>query len=641
MSEKSRIPVWFYIFLAAYAVRMFYVMEISDRPYFTAPAVDAEFHDYWAMRIAEGHLFYEDGPFFRAPLYAYFLGATYAVFGHDYFVVRIIQALIGALSCVLAYQLGKKLFNHRAGLIAGWAMAFTGIIVYYEAELLIPVILLPLCLLSMLWLLKALKSGRKRDWLMTGIFLGLAAIARPNALAALPIVFVVILWKQPLKKALIIGSIFLLGLAIPISPVTWHNIHQGEFILIAHQGGVNFYIGNNPEADGAGAVFPGLGNIWRYEDTIVLAEIESGKKLSANEVSNFYYRKGLHFIFSQPGKWLKLLSTKFLHLINNVEVSNNKNIYFAAKDSVLLTILLNNGFWLYGSLGAVGIVLFYRRRSEYRIIAWFIILYAGSFLLFFITARFRLTVVPFLIVLAAGAVDWALQRIKAKDYKVLGTPALAAVIVMGLTGANLTGIMKIAPAYSHFSLGNAYMKNGRSDMAELEFHKALEADPQYLQVNLNLGVIYYDRGDYTQAQEYFLKELEVNHGFEAAYALNNLGNIRVKQGMIEESIHFYEKALQIYPNYKDGKINLARSCHDVGALKISQDSLQIALGYMQRAAELQPQNVMFIYNYGLAMGEAGREQEALEQMRKALEINPDFSPAKEVLNAYERMQAEK
>jgi len=640
MSNKRKIPLWFYIFLTAYIVRMIYVMEISDRPYFTAPAVDAEFHDYWAQRIAEGHLLYEDGPFFRAPLYPYFLALIYAVFGHNYFVVRIIQSLIGAVSCVLAYLLGKKLFNLRAGLIAGWAMAFTGIIVYFEAELLIPVILLPLCLLMMLAVLKARETGGKFDWLKAGLLLGLAAIARPNALSFLPVAAALIICKKRLRQVLITGGMFVLGLIIPISPVTIHNLHQGGFVPIATQGGVNFYIGNNAQADGAGAVFPGLSNIWRYEDAIVKAEIEKGKALSANEVSNFYYIKGLNFIVSRPGAWMKLMERKFLHLINNVEVSNNKNIYFAAQDSILLTILMNNGFWLYGSLGIVGMGLFYRRKVEYRIITWFIILYAASFLLFFITARFRLTVVPFLIVSSAGAVDWALQKLKSRDYKALGVPFLAAVILMGMTGANLIGIMKISPTYAHFSLGNAYLKHGQNDLAEMEYHKALDADANYLQVNLNLGVIYYNRGQYDEAEKYFLRELEINHGFEAAYALNNIGNIRVKQGLIEESIPYYLKSLEVYPNYKDGKINLARSCHDVGTLKISQDSLNIALEYMKRAAELQPNNVMYIYNYGLALGESGQEAEALNQMRRALEINPNFAPAKEVMDAYYRMQAE-
>lgn len=634
MSKFSKIPAWFLIFVLAYVLRLVYIVEISGQPYFSAPAVDAEYHDTWAQQIAEGDFTFEEGPFFRAPLYPYFLGFLYFLTGHDYFMVRVIQALIGALSCVLIFKLGTRLFNERVGLIAGFVSACTGIFIYFEAELLIPVILLPLDLAVILSLLKARDRDRNLWWWLGGIFFGLSAIARPNILITLPVIVVLIIAKTHLKRSAVRMVLVSLGIIIPILPVTYHNLMQGEFIPISTQGGVNFYIGNNAESDGATAVFPGLTNIWRYEDAVEIAIEESGGDLSAGEVSDFYYRKGADFIFGQPAKWLNLMGRKVLLWFSRIEISNNKNIYFSAGDSILLQMSMYNGFWLYGSLGILGFGIFYGRKFEYRIIVWFVILYSASVILFFVTSRYRVPTLPYFIIFAAAAADHIYNLFRQQEYPGVKRLIPLYLPILLLTSVNFLGVQKIARPYAHFSLGNAYQKKGQPESAEQEYLKALQADPAYKQVNLNLGVIYYDNEEYAKAEGHFLREIQLNPGFEAAFAYNNIGNIRVQQGLHEDALYFYEKSLQIYPKYEDGRINLGRTCHDLGIIKINQDSLKAALDYFSRAVEYTPDEPMFRYNYGLVLGESGREAEAVEQMEIALRIEPRFQPAQDVIDAY-------
>ena len=279
------------IFLTAYAIRIAYIIEISDQPYFTAPAVDPEYHDIWAMEIASGDLSRGE-PFFRAPLYPYFLGAVYAVFGHDFFLSRVVQALIDAYTTVLIFLLGTIVFSRRVGIISGFTAACAWMLIYFEAEFLIPVILIPLDLGLLLYLIKANESDRRLHWWLAGLLFGLSMIARPNIGIIIPILVWLFLQKADLRKFFIRMGFFALGSIIPILPVTLHNVYNGEFVLIATQGGVNFYIGNNEKSDGSAAVFPGLGNIWRLEDTVAKAEADAGRKLSDSEVSGYYYKKG-------------------------------------------------------------------------------------------------------------------------------------------------------------------------------------------------------------------------------------------------------------------------------------------------------------------------------------------------------------
>lgn len=637
MNFFRRIPVWLLIFLTAYAVRLAYIIEISDRPYFTAPAVDAEYHDVWASEIAGGKLF-RDEPFFRAPLYPYFLGAVYAIFGRDFFIVRIIQALVGSLTAVLVYLLGKRLFSPRVGAIAGFAAALTGIIIYFEGELLIPVLLLPLDLGLIMTLLAANEKDRGWKWWLAGLLLGLSAIARPNILVIIPIIIYLIFKGRDFKRGAGRLGLALLGFIIPLAPVTYHNLKAGEFVLIATQGGVNFYIGNNPGSRGAESSFPGLGNTWRMEDAISIAEDEAGKQLSSNEISRFYYRKGLDFIVSRPLEWFRLLGVKALMFLSRIEISNNKAIYFSIRDSAVLMALMNLGFCFYGPLGILGLGIFYRKMSGAKIISWFVILYSFSVLLFFVTSRYRLPMVPFLIIFAVAAAEWLTAKIKGGEWRRLLVPAAVLTGLAILVNINFFGLRKIHYDYAHFSLGNAYHKKGQLDMAEEHFRKALEANPYFPLAHLNLGVVQYERGDFKAAEREFVREMEINRGLELAYAFNNLGNIRVREGHPEDALYFYRRALTINPNAGDARVNLAKVLSDEAFKKVTEDSLALAAKYLKEAVEILPGRPISHHNFALVLGELGREEEALYHLNKALEIDPEFQPAKDALENYRRLK---
>ncbi|MBL7190786.1 glycosyltransferase family 39 protein [bacterium] len=638
LKQIRSVPPWIYIFALAYLLRFIYVMEISDRPYFTAPAVDAEYHDDWAQRIAGGEIF-DDEPFFRAPLYPYFLGAVYAIFGHDYFIVRIIQIFIGSLSCVLIYYLGGQLFSQKIGILSGLTAACAGIMIYFDAELLLPVIELPLYILLFISMLKASEHDRWYWWFYTGLTLGLAAVTRPNILAVFPILLFIIFkgagWKRGVIRLLITFSVFL----IPLAPVIYHNISAGEFVPIATQGGVNFYIGNNQESKGHESVFPGLGNAWEYDEAMEIARSETGKNLTQNQISNYYYRKGMRFILEQPLDWLMLTAKKAIMFFGRIEISNNKNIYFFLPDSVILTILMNIGFWFIGPLGILGMILYYKRSPDVKYLSWIVILYSLSIIIFFVTSRYRLPLLPVFIIFCWVAVDYIVNKIRMKDYHSLQRTAVIILPVFLLVNINFFGVRKISEPHGLLSLGSAYLKNKMYHEAEEQFNILFSKYPAYPQGHLNLGVSFYERAMYDRAEAEFLKEIQIDRGRDAALAYNNLGNIRVMAGKPEEAVYFYHKALQKYPNFTNCKMNLADVYAEIALTKIAEDSLQRAAYYFEETLKIKSDNPSIRYNYGLVLGELGDEAGALNQMREALKIDPNFEPALNVLQKYSDLKA--
>ena len=83
------------IFLVALALRLLYLWDVSDQVFFRQLVVDQESYDLWATRIAGGD-WIGDQPFYQDPLYPYLLALVYAVFGRNFLVVYVLQALISS-----------------------------------------------------------------------------------------------------------------------------------------------------------------------------------------------------------------------------------------------------------------------------------------------------------------------------------------------------------------------------------------------------------------------------------------------------------------------------------------------------------------------------------------------------------------
>jgi len=68
-------------------------------------------------------------------------------------------------------------------------------------------------------------------------------------------------------------------------------------VLVASSGGINFYIGNNSEADGLTASVPGeSGATGRCEEGPTMVGEGDRKRITASEQSDFWYRKGWGWI---------------------------------------------------------------------------------------------------------------------------------------------------------------------------------------------------------------------------------------------------------------------------------------------------------------------------------------------------------
>jgi len=462
----------------AFALRALYVGQLTRSPLFDHPTMDARYHDQWARAIVAGQTFI-DGPYFRAPLYPFFLAGIYRLFGDGYLGPRLVQALLGSLSCGLVFLLGRAAFSRAVGAVAGFAAALYWVLIYFDGELLITPLIVFLDLLVILLLLRGARKPGALIFGAAGLVLGLSTIARPNVLLFAPAVMVwLVVWSGPRwGRGMAWAVCFGVGALVAVLPVTARNyLVGGDTVLIASQGGVNFYIGNNPDADGKTAIVPGTPPDWwgGYYAAIERAEQALGRKLKPSEVSRYYYGQAWQFIRQHPGQALRLTARKLRLFWIRWEISNNKDVYFWAGHFTPWMRWLPVGFGLVGPLSILGMVLCRRRAAALFPLWGFILVYMVSVVVFFCTARYRVPVLAPLILLSTYAVFWLVGAVRRGRWRAVG----GAVLVL-VPAALLVNITHGAPrlqhdADSYWKLAAAYQRAGQPDRAIQSYRHALK-----------------------------------------------------------------------------------------------------------------------------------------------------------------------
>ena len=392
------------IFFFALFLRLAHVLSMRDCVLFCNPIMDMAEHHRWAQTLAQGN-WIGKGAFFRAPLYPYFLGLIYYLFGESFLLPRLFQCILGSLSCLWIYFLAKNAFGRSVAILSGVLSSIYWPFVFFDGELLLTSLALNLNMLSLLVLQRALESDSFGTWFFSGLCLGFAAITRPNILLFQLTLLLMLLVGVSFKRQSF-GTILalLLGSTLVIAPVSLRNYFvSGDFVAIAWQGGVNFYIGNNPRSDGHTAIVPGTRSDWEggFDDSVAIAMRDEGRKLKPSEISWYWFERGFAFILSEPWSYLRLLGKKLLLFLWAPEIPNNLSLYYFSSLSSVLSLPVFPGYSLIAPFGFAAILFFSKLRRRAVLLVIYYFLYSLSIVLFFVCARFRVQVIPVLLIFAS------------------------------------------------------------------------------------------------------------------------------------------------------------------------------------------------------------------------------------------------
>lgn len=639
------------VFVLALAVRLFYFAELIHFPLADAPVMDALYHHEWAQKLAHG----EDWPgaYFRAPAYPYLVGFIYKLFGVKLWVPRLLQLILGAFSCIAVTLIARELFDEKVSFVSGLVAALYGPLIFFEGELLVETLMVPAALWGLLLLLRT-------RLFLSGLLLGLAAITRPNILLFIIAAPGLLLLQHGAARAWRY-LLPLLGAALFIGPVFLRNLTiGGDRVLIASQGGVNFYIGNNPLTDGVTAVVPGTNATWwgGYNDTIRIAEQAAGRSLKPSEVSDYWFGRGFEFIRTSPITWLKLMFKKTYLFWQGFEPPNNEDLYAFSGFSRLLRFLVWKTNWFFFPFGLVsplalcGLGLSLRIYRKHILPVGFISLYALSVILFFVCARFRVPVLPLLIPYAVFFVQALWRGIRAREFAVSGY-VLALIGLVVILNADFFNLGTRDQGDTEHTLGNYYLEKKQYARALDYFQKAREKAPHRPDIINNIGNVYLDTGRLEEAFQSYRQALEKNPRHEAS--IYNLGVMYLRTGQLDLAITMFLNALDVTPSddqaraglaqasqafeqlatnrLKDGKIvtesspNFAQPFYQLGRAYYVLRDVDRSLAAYAKATEICPSFGEAWNDRGNVLNQLGRREEAKVSYRRAIQENPQFIAA--------------
>jgi tetratricopeptide (TPR) repeat protein len=596
LERKDLIPLGI-VLVVAFALRVvFFYLNKSNNPVFFYPIMDALYHHEWAEEILTGS-YRADDVYFRAPLYPYLVAFLYKISGSSLAFVVFVQHLIGTLTAGFVYLLSRELFSKRVSLLAGLLGALYWPLVYFEGDLLIVTTIIFLNTLTFLFLVKSVRNNSLPLLIAAGLVLGLSAVARPSVLIVFPVIPLVLYLNRQGSSAqsrvgwLARSAIMLAATLVVISPVMIRNYVVGRSVVpIAASGGVNFWIGNNPVSDGSTAIVPGTRADWwgGYHDAIAIAERDEGRKLNLAGVSNYFFKRGINWITGNPGDATSHFLKKLRIFWAGPERANNKFLYFFWNLAGMKYVPLP-GFWFIAPLALLGGVLQWRRRRELSLLYLFILIYMAGVVAFFVNARFRLPIVPYLVIFAAYAILYLITVFKQKDFRLIKAIAIlaGAVIIVNEDYLTFNKIRSYSTAFSHSTLGNAYMKMNRKEKAlehyvrAWELHESAPTEAYKLisrDIDYNMGLLLWEKGLCTRAIE-ALRRVGSSPNPEhrtdeyAQNALDYLGDCLLRKGEVDKAFTTYQEFMRINPGDARAVTGLAKCVARTGNLEEAESML--------------------------------------------------------------------
>ncbi len=368
---------------------------------------DPHYYALIARNLLEGRGFIElQARAYRPPAFPALLALISAIFGPSFSAAQAVMAVCGALHPVLLALWARALATPRVGYFAAWLAAIHPQFLRYPQTLYAEPFYFFILAAAMWLLLRGLRISSLPQVALSGAVFGIGALTREVTLM-MPLFLGLWFWfNRPDKKEAArhrwqgarstrMWCIFSLSMAAVVLPWTARNyVLFKSLVPISTNSGINFYIGNNPDAN----LTPDFSdpNFWKLAPGVDWRD--GAGELEAHRRG---LREGLHYIAAHPAR------------------SAQKSVQRAALlwtpplgglDGTSRSTVLLRAFWLAFTLMTWGFALYglWRTRSAWRMLALPLLVIIGfslPYVLTYVDARYRLPMESFLLFYSALGLD--------------------------------------------------------------------------------------------------------------------------------------------------------------------------------------------------------------------------------------------
>jgi len=204
------------------------------------------------------------------------------------------------------------------------------------------------------------------------------------------------------------------------------------------------------------------------------------------------------------------------------------------------------------------------------------------------------------------------------SYKIYSDLAGKAMLTLALTAP--------ASAQMHQIMARELARHAENDTAIANYREAIKIDPHLLGIHSEFGDLLYRSPDAklkAEAEQEFNAALAANPKDQLALLM--LGNIAAAHGNSSAAIADYNRALAIDPDNGD-------VCTELGKVFVTLNQHDKALPMFERAVQIDPSNYIAHYRLGTLYREAGRSDDAKEQVNQYLTYKQRKDKLEKVFN---------
>ena len=174
---------------------------------------------------------------------------------------------------------------------------------------------------------------------------------------------------------------------------------------------------------------------------------------------------------------------------------------------------------------------------------------------------------------------------------------------------------------AHYKLGISYLNDNQTQLAFIEFQKAIEANPKDRDSHYGLGHIYFVQGKFKESGEAFKKAIRIDPNYSEAH--NYLGTVYERLSDPDSAIGEYQKALA-NPQY----VTPQYAYHNLGMIYLNTNKYKEAVKYFKSALQVAPDYALAYNGLGQAYYRDGQYKEAADAFNVALKIVPEYPEAR-------------
>jgi len=510
------------VIVLATILRLGYWLEIQDDPMTALTSENAVFDQQKyvsAARDIVAHDMLGTKVIWQSPAYPYLIAAVFKLFGENLNYLFLFQILWGIVSVYLLYQITLFLFdNQRMALLAAGLMAVYSPLIMYECVALRDLPIAYANVLVVYFLLRALRTGYQKYFLLAGFFTGWATVLRPGLLAMALLLYLWAVVRGGMKKKFIAVLLFVGGLMVLIVPLAVRNFTLGQKTLIEASSSSVFWSANAYDSTGIG-----------YAHSAKEPELVQETQSRVWPTLKAWWRE----VQLHPKSYAQLYGRKLKMLFNGYEIPGNLSYDLARENSTVLKMAFGNFFFM-APLSILGIFLALPRFSSANLLYLFTAALSFFILMFQVEGRYRLGVVPFLIIFAAFSVHWAWEKFRCRQWGKLG---IMGTVLVGLVLFTRPDEQVIAAYFGsrirhidYTNLGNAYYTRYEQKKSQITLEKQ--------RVLLNKAIENYQKAYSISRRDEEKEEL-----------LEDIARMYIESGQPQSALNVCRQLVHIAPNH--------------------------------------------------------------------------------------------